>query len=188
MNRLIISLNENVREACDLLNKSGMAASIHDCLDYALLCEAEYKVKEFLSNEHNDLTEKEITILKETIKNRYVYLEESALDNDYLLDIIKEEYQKIINGIRILPNYTMCLYNGQICMVTGNDMENSNEDLSDLNYYIKYGADKKELLAKHLVALYNNDDSYQWYDDMVFWNDVEPLLSEDKISIEDILK
>lgn len=69
--------------------------------------------------------------------------------------------------IEILPEYTEVVYKGEKCFIMGDDRENSNETLSDLNYYIKFANSREDLDRKIKTE--------GWYDRMVLWNEVEHI-------------
>lgn len=66
----------------------------------------------------------------------------------------------------ILPNYTEVRYCGTKCYIVGNDSDNCKEDLSNLNYYIKFANSKDDLFRKL-------ENSGCWYDEMVLWSDIK---------------
>lgn len=104
---------------------------------------------------------------------------------------IEKVFDKFIekkNKMKIIPNYTTCLYNGKLCVVMGNDRENSEEDLTNLNYYIKFGESKEDILLNETIAKFNGDTSYHYYDEMVLWSELEVIDDNKKISKKDIEK
>lgn len=70
-----------------------------------------------------------------------------------------------INGVWLLPYYTKVSVNGVSGFIMENDEDNSEEDLSDLNYLIKFGEDLEEVLNEvqsNHIAWY--DDSFLHYE------------------------
>ena len=71
-----------------------------------------------------------------------------------------------IEGVWILPLYSKVEYKGQVGFIVYSDEETSEEDLSDLNYFIKF-EDKLEDVFK------DNDEC--WYDNSFLHYDIRPV-------------
>lgn len=86
-----------------------------------------------------------------------VYLPKEAKENP------KDNYDEIIKmsdieGVWILPYYTKVEVDGKVGFIMWSDEETSEEDLSDLNYLIKFGDDLDKILEDIKFP------DYPWYD------------------------
>ena len=68
--------------------------------------------------------------------------------------------------IEILEDGTKINCLNHIAYIVGNNEESSEEDLSDLNYYVKYALENESY--DELLERIKNEDN--WYDDMLLHN------------------
>lgn len=107
---------------------------------------------------------------EEVLINISSLLQDNGYDVDIVdpLDCVLENVQyeeKINNAIpeNIIPEFTEVIYKGKKCFIMGN-----NDDLSDLNYYIKYADSLEEIKNKYI-----SKDNGIYFDEMVSWNEIE---------------
>lgn len=89
--------------------------------------------------------------------------EKGSITTD-IIENAKGNYDRLvklsdIKDVWVLPYYTKVSVNGQIGYIMENDEDNSEEDLSDLNYLIKFGEDLDDVLKDI------NENNIPWYDD-----------------------
>lgn len=98
---------ENTTKALEILREAGIEARMDDALDYALDCEAEYRLNCYLenfedaNNKFKNLSEDKQTQILDGIATRYNECGSPIFDYDYMDDIVDEEFLKIIPEVEV---------------------------------------------------------------------------------------
>lgn len=93
---------ENTVKALELLREAGMEAKMDDALEYALECEAEYRLDCYLENDedakakYEALSEEEKAQIIDGISTRYNESGSQIFDYDYMDDIVDEEFSSVL--------------------------------------------------------------------------------------------
>lgn len=97
-----IIIVENTEKALELLREAGMGARVDDALEYALECEAEYRLDCYLENDedfkekYEALSEEEKAQIIDGISTRYNESGSQIFDYDYMDDIVDEEFLSVL--------------------------------------------------------------------------------------------
>lgn len=97
-----IIIVENTEKALELLREAGMEARVDNALEYALKCEAEYRLDYYLENDedfkakYEALSKEEKAQIIDGISTRYNESGSQIFDYDYMDDIVDEEFLSVL--------------------------------------------------------------------------------------------